>query len=178
MVRNYLSDSLGMCPPSRGTLHHLTSVPSHAVSHPPALLDSKPPLKWEPKKWPAVAALFKLVLTGWGPSMPTLPTEDWADKKKGGLTRAQWELLVARIPKEYHNNPYHSVSDGELPLQIVDLADFLAAHTGMNVSALRGAPIISPLTFVCSRRVRREASLCRRSCRSPALLCWRGSPGT
>lgn len=69
--------------------------------------------------------------------MPTLPTEDWADKRKGSLTRAQWELLVARIPKSYHDNPYHNVPDGELPLQIVALDDFLVANAGMNVSALR-----------------------------------------
>lgn len=64
--------------------------------------------------------------------MTTLPTEDWTDKKKGALTQAQWAILVARIPKMYHDNPYHKLPKNELPLQIVALNDFLVDHPGMD----------------------------------------------
>lgn len=104
---------------------------THASLRVTAHIDTQPPLKWEPKKWPSVAGLLKLVLTGWGPDVTTLPTEDWADKTKGALTRAQWECLVARIPRTYHSNPYYQVPDNELPLEIVALNDFLVDYPGM-----------------------------------------------
>lgn len=107
---------------------------SHIISPGTARIDTKPPLRWEPKKWPSVAALLKLVLTGWGPDMTTLPTEDWTDKKKGALTRAQWRLLVGRIPANYNDNPYFEVTDNELPLEIVPLNDFLVDFPGIQNS--------------------------------------------
>lgn len=97
----------------------------------PAHLDNNKGPKWDPRRWPSIAALYKLVLTGWGPDLPTLPTEDWVDKSQGALTRAQWMGLVSRIPEEYHNNPFHSVPDDELPLEIITLDEFLDAHNGM-----------------------------------------------
>ncbi|KZP21987.1 hypothetical protein FIBSPDRAFT_953313 [Athelia psychrophila] len=91
-------------------------------------IDTKAPLKWDPRKWPTVAAEHGLVLTGWGPDITTLPTDGWTDKKTGLLTRAQWQSLVERIPQSYHGNPFHNVSEGQLLLEIVPLDGFLAEH--------------------------------------------------
>lgn len=63
--------------------------------------------------------------------MPTLPTEDWVDKSRGALTKTQWQVLVSRIPEEYHRNPFYSLPGDELPLEIIPLDDFVDTHQGM-----------------------------------------------
>lgn len=96
-----------------------------------------PPVKWEPVKWPTIAAANGLVLTGWGPDMPSLPTREWADRKKGGLIHIHWERLVERIPVSWFDNPYYKVPPDELPLALIRLEDFLHDHPGKFQSNYR-----------------------------------------
>lgn len=96
--------------------------------HPDEMAD--PPCKWDFKTWPTAAHAQKLVLTGWGADLPSLPTQDWTDKKRGGLTQANWLQLVRRIPHEWHRNPHHKVQQGELSLALVRLDEFLQDHPG------------------------------------------------
>ncbi|KZP33631.1 hypothetical protein FIBSPDRAFT_943418 [Athelia psychrophila] len=88
------------------------------------LTENKGP-KWEFRKWPALADVYQLVLTGWGPDMPTLPGQGWVDKSAGTLTGAQWKTLIAHIPADYHHNPFHTLPEGQLPLDIIMLDNFL-----------------------------------------------------
>lgn len=97
--------------------------------------DNKGP-KWDPRKWSSIADLHQLVLTGWGPGMPTVPTAEWVDKSRGALTKTQWQALVSHIPAEYHNNPFYSVPVKELPLEIILLDDFLVSHKRMTLSVV------------------------------------------
>ncbi|KZP07907.1 hypothetical protein FIBSPDRAFT_965240 [Athelia psychrophila] len=90
-----------------------------------AKFQSDPPPKWEEKRWPQLALALDLVLVGWGSNMPSLPTQNWIERTKGALTRANWQQLVNRIPKSWHNNPHHNVDENELPLKFMLLEDFL-----------------------------------------------------
>ncbi|KZP21991.1 hypothetical protein FIBSPDRAFT_953321 [Athelia psychrophila] len=90
-----------------------------------AKFQSDPPPKWEEKRWPQLALALDLVLVGWGSNMPSLPTQNWIERTKGALTRANWQQLVNRIPKSWHNNPHHNVDENELPLKFMPLEDFL-----------------------------------------------------
>ncbi|KZP22525.1 hypothetical protein FIBSPDRAFT_890401 [Athelia psychrophila] len=86
---------------------------------------TNPPATWNFKKFPQLAEVHELVLTGWGPNMCSVPNHDWIDQKAGGLTQANWHQLVRRIPSDYYGNPHHRVDEGELSLEFVPLAEFL-----------------------------------------------------
>lgn len=96
-----------------------------------AAVQTPPVLKWDEKKWPKTAITLRLVLVGWGPSMPCLPNQDWIERRRGGLTQVHWQNLVNRIPESWHNNPYHKVSDVELALRFMPLDEFLLGSPRM-----------------------------------------------
>lgn len=98
---------------------------------PTAAFQSDPPQKWEEKRWPQLALALDLVPVGWGPNMPSLPAQNWIERTKGALTRANWQQLVNHIPKSWHNNPHHDVGENELPLKFMPLADFLIGWPGL-----------------------------------------------
>lgn len=81
--------------------------------------------------WLNHAWLHGLVLQGWGSGMPCKPGPQWHDKDGGSLELGHWFRLMRRIPAEFRENPHHDLSDGTLPLSVVRLADFLAAHPGL-----------------------------------------------
>lgn len=87
-----------------------------------------PPGTWNFKKFPQSAVTHQLVLTGWGPHMRSIPSNEWNERSAGGLTQANWRQLLLRIPESYQGNPHYQVADGELPLEFVPLADFLETH--------------------------------------------------
>lgn len=128
---------------------------------------TNPPVKWEPARWPETAVTHGLVLTGWGPDMPTLPTPDWADRVRGGLQHIHWQSLVANIPPSYHANPYYKKVKNELPLQFISLADFLQDHPGKCYTQ---SPSFS--TYSIYLRACRPSSLCCRPHGGRPLFRW------
>lgn len=163
MVRVYLTHCLGTIPRSTITSHLTQRV--HSLT---AQQHGDQGLKWDPRKWPSIAAFHKLVLTGWGPDMSTLPTDGWVDKSRGALTSAQWKCLVSRIPIEYFNNPFHSMPEDELALEIVSLDDFLDTHAGTSCHSLsvRFSDYNSLSTRICG-----QTSLCCRPHWPCLVLC-------
>lgn len=99
----------------------------------PAALQTPPAvkLKWDEKTWPQTAIDLELVLVGWGPNMPSIPTQDWLERKRGGLTQINWENLVKRIPQSWRENPNYAVADNELELRFMSLDEFLTGSPGM-----------------------------------------------
>ncbi|KZP34548.1 hypothetical protein FIBSPDRAFT_942659 [Athelia psychrophila] len=93
-------------------------------------------------KFDSLTFSLSIVMTGWHAlGISQVPNATYTDKTGGGLALAHWKELTTHIPTSFRDNPYAVEYPGRLPLQIIELSEFLKLRPVYNV-ALLGQPAV------------------------------------